>query len=611
MTKDELLEMLKQPEWNHFEIKAASTSVSEDAYTTVSAFANTAGGWLVFGVEQDKVTKKPIVSGVADVETVASIFINALRGKDNKLSKPIDVTEDYFEIDGKHVVAFYIKEAARYDKPIYSITRDRKQIAYLRRAASDVECTPAELVRLHREASGESYDGQVLEMTLTNCFNTASIDWYRAEYHVHNSYPQRFLGNTEFLRNLGLVVEKDGKLFPTRACILLFGSEFALNQLLSRPIVDCQWLDYREREPISANRYEDRKITYKNLIETWGEVLNFYQSKAYSSFKVDPQTLQRIDEDGNYYSFREAAINLLLHQDYAVSTSKASIKFYQDTWVFYNPGCSPVPTDQLLDPGERQYRNPLLVKYFQRIKLCEQMGVGIQAICGYWRDLGFVPPEIKSDKANNAFTLRIIREKLLSEEQLAFRAAYGLSLNENEAKIFALVCRQGKVSYFDIKAVSGLDRSEADPLLRRLLQQQVIRRIEATPQPYYLLADHLKQVLAEKEEPPPVTTVDTAVGKGVILFSPTNTQIRILRFCSSPRTLTAIKKTVGPKGSRSEDYRQLHLIELVQGRFLELTKSDKPVDYIRQEFVTTSFGNELVALRYTDSGQEASSKANE
>ena len=37
---------------NDFECKKALRSVPEDAYKTVSAFANTAGGWLVFGISE-------------------------------------------------------------------------------------------------------------------------------------------------------------------------------------------------------------------------------------------------------------------------------------------------------------------------------------------------------------------------------------------------------------------------------------------------------------------------------------------------------------------------------------------------------------------------------
>ena len=44
MTRDELLTRLKGYEWTDFECKKAQRGVPNDAYATVSAFANTVGG---------------------------------------------------------------------------------------------------------------------------------------------------------------------------------------------------------------------------------------------------------------------------------------------------------------------------------------------------------------------------------------------------------------------------------------------------------------------------------------------------------------------------------------------------------------------------------------
>jgi len=52
MTKNELIERLKGYEWNDVEFKRARRGVPEDAYSTVSAFANTSGGWLIFLKQQ-------------------------------------------------------------------------------------------------------------------------------------------------------------------------------------------------------------------------------------------------------------------------------------------------------------------------------------------------------------------------------------------------------------------------------------------------------------------------------------------------------------------------------------------------------------------------------
>ena len=52
MNKKDLILRLQDIEWEDFEVKEAKTEVPKNSWETVSAFANTAGGWLIFGVRK-------------------------------------------------------------------------------------------------------------------------------------------------------------------------------------------------------------------------------------------------------------------------------------------------------------------------------------------------------------------------------------------------------------------------------------------------------------------------------------------------------------------------------------------------------------------------------
>ena len=66
MNKQRLLQRLQDIEWDNFEVKKAENGLPKNCWDTVSAFANTSGGWLVFGVSQQG--KKFEITGVSDME---------------------------------------------------------------------------------------------------------------------------------------------------------------------------------------------------------------------------------------------------------------------------------------------------------------------------------------------------------------------------------------------------------------------------------------------------------------------------------------------------------------------------------------------------------------
>ena len=77
MTKDELLQKLTEIEWDDFECKRAQNKLPDDVWTTVSAFSNASGGWIVFGINQ--VGKRFEIQGVNNGEKTESDFLNTLR----------------------------------------------------------------------------------------------------------------------------------------------------------------------------------------------------------------------------------------------------------------------------------------------------------------------------------------------------------------------------------------------------------------------------------------------------------------------------------------------------------------------------------------------------
>jgi len=399
LSRAQLLAALDAGEWEHLEFKDARREVPKSAYETVSAFANTHGGWLVFGVSEspDGCT----VTGVVDSDRLARDFLTALRA-DNKVNHDIAVTVQRHTLDGNTLLLFHIPESPRHQKPIY-LNGDIRH-TFLRRSGADVRAGLPETERMLRDAAEERWDGHVVDFPLDEALDSRAVRWYRLHFsQTHPGFDEN-LTDEEFLYQWGYLAKRDGVLVPTRAAILVFGSPVAIRQMPPRPTLDAQWIPAGLHDPQPEMRWLDRVIYEENLIATWqGLVAKYYQYEPRPFRGIDPHTLMRDDTPPGYRVFREAAINLLIHQDYADHSRKAVIKFYRDGVQFWNPGDVFGTEEHLLEPGEKEVRNPRIAAAFRRLALCEQAGTGLRMMQALWHDLGYQAPSYRNDRAHKAF----------------------------------------------------------------------------------------------------------------------------------------------------------------------------------------------------------------
>ncbi|MEA1969756.1 MAG: hypothetical protein U9N77_16255, partial [Thermodesulfobacteriota bacterium] len=59
-----------------------------------------------------------------------------------------------------------------------------------------------------------------------------------------------------------------------------------------------------------------------------------------------------MDTPQDYIAFREAIINMLIHQDYADHSRKPAITHFNDSTRFWNPGDASAHVKDLLEPGD-------------------------------------------------------------------------------------------------------------------------------------------------------------------------------------------------------------------------------------------------------------------
>lgn len=552
MTLDELKQHLKKFEWRDIEFKEATFQVPKNAYESVSAFANTEGGWLVFGVKK-KNTEFEIL-GVVDVDRVQNDFLSTIRSAD-KLSSPVRVTEDLLTPPEGAVLVFYIAQASRQEKPVYLDGDPRK--SFVRRGGCDQHCTEEELKHFLREASRETYDSQILDLDTAQCFDGESLKWYRQAFNSrYAGHETETKSDLEFLQHFGLVQMSAGRLHPTRADVL------------------------------PDQRWDDRINSFAegNIIKTWRRGVELYLSRfAEQRFELDPATLQRTDAPPDYKAFRECILNLLIHQDYGDHTRKARITFYADESIYWNSGASFVTGEDLFRQDvEKDVRNPRIRHFLNRIGIGEAANTGIRNVFAFQHQLQRVAPVIVNDFAERSFCITLSKGPTFTSRQAELRKRLGVSLSDNEAALFLHAQTQNQIRILEAQSVAVATTHDTLAALDRLVLQRLLERHEDSAGPFYSVAAHL-------------TATGTAAVSPVSLspgFVPSDKQWQILAFCDSPKSLQQLMNHLGVK-SRPH-FRDNHLDVLISRNLIRLSDPTKPTSP-RQTYVLTDAGFSILA----------------
>lgn len=582
MTQDELIDLLHAHEWRDVEFKEARRAVPKDAYETVAAFANTEGGHLVFGVRETGGEVDPV--GVLDVDKVQGEFLTTLR-QPNKVSVVVNVQEELHRLGDSDLLVFYVPEVPRSQKPVY-LNGDIRR-AFVRSGGSDVRCSANERNRFLVDAAAERYDGQPVECDTATAFDEDSIRWYRAVYQAKpGNRSHAGLSDTDFLAQMGLLTGHGDNRMPTRAAVLLFGANPVLRQILPRPVVDCQRYSPNRDAADTGERWFDRLVLEDNLVHTWRALIgDWYERFAEHPFRVDPETLQRDDTPPDYQAFRESMVNLIVHQDYADQSRKAVIRRYADQTVFWNPGDAFADAADLLEPGEKEVRNPRIVFAFRHIGLGENAGWGLRDVFRNWQQLGNVPPRIGNDKRRKSFELVLENEKLMSESQIAFQQGLGVALTEEQARVFALACREDEVALSQIELVAGVSSGVAAALAEDLVGQSLLRPAGSGG---YALAKHLREQASSDKGL--VTDQPPAPNGGLVTPAVTNLtehQKTIMIICSVPRTRADLMERTGL--NHRAFFRRKHLDPLVRAGLIRMTRPNEPT-HPDQAYVVTEAG---------------------
>ena len=348
---------------------------------SVSAFANTFGGALIFGISNEG-----MVVGLENPEGDAEKISETIKTRLDPI--PEFKLRFHKTEDGKILV---ILDVYKGEETPYYYSGDGVLEAYVRVGNESVKATSTEVKRLVLRGKNTSYDSQN---------STYKVDDY-AFSKLKERY-KKWTGNSfddKDLISFGMVNEQGeltnaGALLADESPILcsrLFCTRWnGLNK--SGGAVDA--LDDAEYSGSVISLIENGEAFIKrNYKMKWRKTAN--------SREEMPEYVER--------SYHEALVNALAHRDYLVNGSEVHIDIYDDRMEIYSPGGMPDGSmiqdrDPLTVPSTR--RNPVLADVFNRLGYMERKGSGFgKIISGYEFQINYnesKKPSFRSDR----FSLR-------------------------------------------------------------------------------------------------------------------------------------------------------------------------------------------------------------
>jgi ATP-dependent DNA helicase RecG len=363
-----------------------------EIYETVVCLANSAGGILLIGVENDgRVTgARPRHDGSTDPRKVqAAIFNNTM--------PQINTRIQLHEIDSQPVLAIEVDPY-----PEICMTQDGKCIRRVE-GVHGPECRP---FYAHEHISRRSdlrlvdYSAEIVDWATWSDLDPLEIERVRrAIRRVPGEQALLSLDDQQLVQALKLVESRDGELVPNIAGLLLVGQEESLRRAVPTAQTAFQVLDRAGN--VLVNEWLSSPLV--SALETIEERFDARNEEAEITVGVYRVPIPHYDPK----AFREAINNAVLHRDYS-RLGAVHIQLYPDYLFITNPGgfLEGITLENFL-VHEPKPRNPLLAEASRRIGLVETTARGIDWIfLGQLRYGRPLPDYSRSDQTGVRLELR-------------------------------------------------------------------------------------------------------------------------------------------------------------------------------------------------------------
>ena len=409
----------------------------DDIYKEVIAFANTDGGIIYIGIDD-----QGNLTGIDDVDETYTRLTNGIR---DAIQPDVTMFIRYILQENK-VIRIEVGEGSY--KPYYLKSKGLKPTGvYVRQGASSVQASSEQIRRMIKESDGDIFEEmRTIQQDLTFDQAEVAFDRYNVEF-TEDKYIALGLRNihNDQYTNLALILS-DQCQHTTK--IAVFG--------------------------------DDANTTFKDAKEFGGSIFKqLDDSYAYLSLcnrtSATFRGLERIEKsDYPEEALREALLNALVHRDYSYSGS-IIINVNDVCMEFISiGGLLPGLSADDIRSGISQPRNRNLAEIFHRLKLIESYGTGIRKIFNLYKDCA-VQPCI--EVTPNTFKLTLPNMNAATEENhptIIENTPASVIVTPQMKVILDYLTEYGEMSDEDLQELLNVKKTRAYLLARQMNENGLI-----------------------------------------------------------------------------------------------------------------------------------------
>lgn len=414
------------------EIVELKAEIVGDICKEVIAFANTKGGTLYIGVNNDG-----SIAGIENPDRVMLQLNNMIRDS-IKPDVTMFVRYETQQITDKDIIAVTIQKGT--DRPYYLGSKGLKPSGvYVRNGTSTDPATDTAIRKMIKETDGDSFESmRALEQNLT--FQALERQFAK----------QNIPFDTAKMQTLGLL-SPDG--IYSNAALLL--SDQCNSVIKAALFAGDDKRDFQDRKEFSGSLFQQLEEAYHYL-------------DMHNQTKATFDGLYRIDtQDYPEDALREALLNSLVHKDYSFSASTL-VSIYDDRIEFVSVGGLPsgIGLDDIM-LGLSVCRNPKLAAVFYRLRLIEAYGTGIPKIMKAYAGTEQKP---KIEVTSNAFKITLPNRNATDHSVSSV-----VTIPENNEKlILDYIASNGHIVRRDAEQLLDVSQATANRVLKRMVAKGLI-----------------------------------------------------------------------------------------------------------------------------------------